>query len=186
MDHEECTIEGCESPTIARGYCQTHYKRFRRYGDANFRIRIQAYTGELCKHPDGCERNARKDGWCKMHYDRLRTRGELGPVEAQRSPNRAVGRVRSSGGYIQIYDSTRKRYVFEHRLVMETHVGRLLERFETVHHLNGRKDDNRIENLELWTMPPTKGQRPEDLVAWVVEHYPDLVEVALAERKDHP
>jgi len=186
MDHEECIVEDCGKPTVARSYCQTHYKRWRRYGDPNFRVRVQAYAGESCKHPEGCGRIARKDGWCAMHYQRVVKYGEAGAVQAQRLPNRAVGRVKSSGGYIQIYDSARKRYVVEHRLVMEAHLGRTLERFETVHHLNGRKDDNRIENLELWTMPPTKGQRPEDLVAWVVEHYPDLVEVALAERKDHP
>jgi hypothetical protein len=70
-------------------------------------------------------------------------------------------------------------YMLVHRLVMEQVLGRPLEPFENIHHKNGVKTDNRPENLERWvTMQPT-GQRPEDIVAWVVAHYPALVREAL-------
>lgn len=76
---------------------------------------------------------------------------------------RANPKVTDHNGYRKI--GTR----YEHRIVMEQHLGRSLLPGESVHHRNGIRHDNRIENLELWVTSQPYGQRIEDLLKWADE-----------------
>ena len=89
------------------------------------------------------------------------------------NPGWKGGKRSNKDGYVWIriptHPAASNSYVLEHRHAMEEFLGRYLEIGETVHHKNGVRSDNRIENLELWSGRHSKGQRVQDLVTWAFE-----------------
>lgn len=92
----------------------------------------------------------------------------------KRSFNWKGGRHIDKNGYVQVWKPEHPNarlggYIHEHRLIMSEHLGRPLLKNENVHHKNGIRDDNRLENLELWSTMQPAGKRPEDLLKFAKE-----------------
>lgn len=83
-------------------------------------------------------------------------------------------------GYVRVSirrDPSKKAIeILEHRYNMERAIGRPLRTGETVHHINGDKTDNRIENLELFESRHGPGQRVVDKIDWCVAFLTDYPE----------
>ena len=151
-------------PKGSRGRCSPCAQKLRRK-------EYQANPWRVCE-VDGCDRFTPSAGnrHCSLHYGRVRRHGEPGPAEPQYI--RGAGGITSKGYRVLSIDGRRRP---EHHWVMERILGRPLEPFENVHHVNGVRDDNRPENLELWVRPQPAGQRAIDLAEWGASTYPDLV-----------
>jgi len=85
----------------------------------------------------------------------------------------------------------RSPYVFEHILVAEELLGSHLVDGESVHPINGVRDDNRPENLELWTRPQPSGIRVSGEISWartIYDHYvgPGTPPTVLTVSPEHP
>ena len=80
-----------------------------------------------------------------------------GPRSGAGHPEWKGGRIEDKNGYILVYSpghpmarAPRKKYVFEHRLVMSQKLGRLLLPNEVVHHIDGNRKNNHPDNLILF------------------------------------
>lgn len=60
-----CAVDDCPRTTIARGYCEPHYRRFMKWGNPT---RQQTVVVDKQCHIDGCDKPQEKRGWCGKHY----------------------------------------------------------------------------------------------------------------------
>lgn len=156
---QPCGIDGCGTQAHAAGLCARHYGRKLKYGTATLQnpCRVEGCARDSVLNASGVPR-----GKCARH---------VSPEEGER---------RQDGtGYIRVYRGG--KWVHEHREAMEAHLGRALVRSESVHHRNGDRTDNRLENLELWFSAQPSGQRVDDLIQYMVDvHRERLLEALRA------
>lgn len=86
------------------------------------------------------------------------------------------GRTMTSKGYVLLthpkykgHPNAQKHGILEHVLIMSEHLGRPIKPGETIHHKNGIRDDNNLDNLELWTKNHPYGTRVADLYKWATD-----------------
>lgn len=91
-----CSIEGCDRPYEARGWCKSHYKRWWQHGDP-LHVPYSSRPARLPCVIAGCDRERFGHGWCRKHYDRWRRHGD--PLyERPTLEERFWAKVDQSGG----------------------------------------------------------------------------------------
>ena len=167
---DTCTHPGCSRPWKCSGYCAAHYTRWLRGKPLDTPIR-GSFADVKCAIPN-CgrafkEKRSKYGQLCATHEHRVRHGKDMAtPI---RSKVASVGDLSPSGqGYILV-KTPQMEWRMYHQVIMEQHIGRLLYPHENVHHINGIRDDNRLENLELWSHSQPSGQRVADKTAWAIE-----------------
>lgn len=192
-----CLIDGCEGDRFySNGLCSAHYWRAKNRADLTKPIKRVKGKNELCAE---CNSQAPAAGrkYCRkcinLRYKKpcidcsklIQARSQRCNAcwgktrRAESHHNWTGGRIIDANGYILLTDEESlsflgphrksRGYIHEHRKVMAEYLGRPLVENENVHHKNGNRQDNRLENLELWSTAQPAGQRVEDKVQYALE-----------------
>jgi len=168
-----CTEQFLTYPAKSSDYCSLEcYRKTCKTCGCTFHAKTvrQTYCSEVCKRGrascTGCQQN---------FIPSKKSLGKFCSRKCYYNFQCPVGTVRNAGnGYkiVKVPDGTPgskhhygpggRLWMLEHRWVMQQILGRVLGKYENVHHINGQRDDNRPENLELWNQSQPSGIRAKD------------------------
>lgn len=164
---DKCEFSGCENVPASRGLCKGHVSQV----DRGTPLRpLMKKVRQICAF-ETCEKLVHSKSLCAGHRSQLDRNVELRPLST-RPRIRPVGDTRlTAQGYVQEKQPTHPNaqasgWIMQHIKVMSDYLERALYPNERVHHKNGIRDDNRIENLELWATDHPYGQRVSDLIPY--------------------
>jgi len=164
-----CSFNLCVRKSYAKELCQSHYKMSLR-GEALRQLRPREGARLKTCTFNGCDKPHKGNNFCSGHNYQMKKYGKTFPIKYQQ-PGVWGEWFKHPSGYVRRTRTlnNKREMQSQHRLIMEEFIGRSLLPEESVHHKNGIRDDNRIENLELWASSHPSGQRVEDLVVWAKE-----------------
>lgn len=149
-------LNGCERDAKSKGLCGVHYREY-----------LDDLHGPC--HIEECEKPIRHagHGLCDKHEYRYKKCGD--PYYDYNEIDRFGYKVEEPKNRYRGKSVGNGKTMPEHRWVMQEWLGRSIEDHEEVHHMNGVRHDNDINNLELWSVSQPPGQRVRDKVIHAVK-----------------
>lgn len=169
-----CSFDKCNKKVYAKILCQSHYKMQLRGEQLKPLRSREASRPKTCSF-DKCEKPHKGNGLCSGHNYQMKKFGSLKELKTNHPGEWGQWYVNGSGYLMRTKTVNKVRISqLQHRYLMEQKIGRPLLDNENVHHINGIRTDNRLENLEIWVSSQPSGQRVKDLVDWakdILERY---------------
>lgn len=192
-----CTVPGCSNRPKVQGLCAYHHSAGIYWGTCKpvQQRHTTSYEVTAACIVEGCDKRPVSHGMCSKHSQQ-RSAGILDANGNQLRPLGKSGRKRQRESWV---NSTRDGYVvrvapeghpraradgtiLEHRFIMEQNLGRYLEDWEIVHHKDGNRSNNALENLEIFDGRAGSGPRHHPGHAFD----PRAATQALLQREDIP